>query len=88
MLSVLYGVFATVAICMLRVLVFAGIGWILSLTFMGAWISDAIAAIVRPVELYKIGALVGFVTSLRLNVSLPSSDELKTAWRGLIDNRL
>lgn len=76
----LYGLIGFFCNCFLQVLLCAFIAWLISLTFVGTWISDALSTVLRPIELYKIGALIGFFRGLRISFSLPSSDDIQKAW--------
>lgn len=76
----IYGIFGMLAMCFLQCILYALIAWVISLTFLGTWITEVIAAVVRaPIELYKVGALIGFVRAMRWKVELPSSKDINKA---------
>jgi hypothetical protein len=56
-------VFFLTANIIMGVLVGAFLGWIFSLTFLGTWINEGlISAHIQSIELYKVGAALGFIS--------------------------
>lgn len=80
LLTVLYALISFFCSCFFQALLCAIIAWFVALTFLGTWITDALSTVIRPIELYKIGALIGFIRGLRITFRLPSSDDLQKAW--------
>lgn len=79
--AIAYGIFVFLFSCFFQILACSAMAYLISLTFVGTWISDVVSAVLlRPVELYKIGALIGFVRSLKISLSLPSAEEIRRAW--------
>lgn len=84
-ITLIYGIFSMLAMCFLHCILYAFIAWVISLTFLGTWINEVIVAVVRtPIELYKVGALIGFVRAMRWKVLIPFSKDIS---RALEENR-
>ncbi|HSW61958.1 MAG TPA: hypothetical protein VLH56_01355 [Dissulfurispiraceae bacterium] len=79
-LTLLYGLVSFFLMCFVQSATCSMIAWLISLTFLGGWISDALASVIQPTELYKTGALIGFLRALHFRFSLPGSSEIQKAW--------